>query len=99
MDDDATTSWVDPGATSNFVRRSWVQSQRLREQTLRVPLQVKMAVGQVLLVSMVESLSVSYGGGLIGALCLCPGRDGALVTLGHSGHALAATCWSESRDS
>ena len=38
---------VDPGATSNFVRRSWVQSQRLREQTLRVPLQVKLAVGEV----------------------------------------------------
>ena len=38
---------VDPGATSNFVRRSWVQSQRLQEQTLRVPLQVKLAVGQV----------------------------------------------------
>ena len=38
---------VDPGATSNFVRRSWAQGQRLREQTLRVPLQVKLAVGQV----------------------------------------------------
>ena len=38
---------VDPGATSNFVRRSWVQSQRLTEQSLRVPLQVKLAVGQL----------------------------------------------------
>ena len=38
---------VDPGATSNFVQRSWVQGQRMREQTLRVPLQVKLAVGQV----------------------------------------------------
>ena len=38
---------VDPGATSNFVLRSWVQSQRLTEQSLRVPLQVKLAVGQL----------------------------------------------------
>jgi transposase InsO family protein len=38
---------IDPGASSNFVRRDWAQGQRLREETLRVPLTVKLAVGQL----------------------------------------------------
>ena len=38
---------VDPGASSNFVRRDWAQGCRLREETLRVPLTVKLAVGQL----------------------------------------------------
>jgi hypothetical protein len=38
---------IDPGASSNFVRRDWAQGARLREQTLRVPLTVKLAVGQL----------------------------------------------------
>ena len=38
---------IDPGASSNFVRRDWAQGCRLREETLRVPLTVKLAVGQL----------------------------------------------------
>ena len=38
---------IDPGASSNFVRREWAQGCRLREETLRVPLTVKLAVGQL----------------------------------------------------
>jgi hypothetical protein len=38
---------IDPGASSNFVRRDWAQGQRLREETLRVPLTVKLAVGKL----------------------------------------------------
>ena len=38
---------IDPGASSNFVRRDWAQGCRLREETLRVPLKVKLAVGQL----------------------------------------------------
>ena len=38
---------IDPGASSNFVRRDWVESQGLREQSLRTPLNVKLADDQV----------------------------------------------------
>ena len=38
---------IDPGASSNFVRRDWAQGCLLREETLRVPLKVKLAVGQL----------------------------------------------------
>jgi hypothetical protein len=38
---------IDPGASSNFVRRDWAQGCRMREETLRVPLRVKLAVGQL----------------------------------------------------
>jgi transposase InsO family protein len=37
---------VDPGASSNFVRRDWAQSHRLRMRELQTPLDVTLADGQ-----------------------------------------------------
>ena len=36
---------IDPGATSNFVRRDWALSHRLRVEELRTPLEVGLGVG------------------------------------------------------
>ena len=38
---------IDPGATSNFVRRDWALSHRLRVEELRTPLEVGLGVGQL----------------------------------------------------
>jgi transposase InsO family protein len=38
---------IDPGATSNFVRRDWALSNRLRVEELRTPLEVGLGVGQL----------------------------------------------------
>ena len=38
---------IDPGATSNFVRKDWALSHRLRVEELRTPLEVGLGVGQL----------------------------------------------------